>query len=132
MSKAAERPYSNIVTTGLDFSALNQFAFVNDKLVPNAVNPSQCRDPDLFLQSLEHMADSREIFKDNATSLSLSKTGQKSVVTDKLKMDLTLQNETGKLNIHHADRGIKDLLSTKEAYFKYLTERYQFRLETTI
>ena len=53
VSKAAERPYSNIVTTGLDFSALNQFAFVNDKLVPNAEKPSQCRDPDLFLQSLE-------------------------------------------------------------------------------
>ena len=57
VSTASTRPYSNIVTTGLDFSALNQLAFVNDKLVPNAVNPDQYRDPDLFLQSLEKMAD---------------------------------------------------------------------------
>ena len=69
------------------------------------------------------MADSKEIFKDNATSLSLSKTGQKSMASEKLKTE-SLQNETGRINIHHADRGIKDLLSTKEAYFKYLTERY--------
>ena len=53
----AARPYSNIVTTGLDFSALNEFAFVNDRLVPNAQDSSQYRDPDAFLETLEQMAE---------------------------------------------------------------------------
>lgn len=34
VSKAQDRPYSKIITTGLDFSALDQLAFVNDTLVP--------------------------------------------------------------------------------------------------
>ena len=66
VSKASDRPYSNIVTTGLDFSPLDDFVFVNDKLIPNACQTGEYRDPDYFLRSLEEQADARKIFKDNA------------------------------------------------------------------
>ena len=55
--QAYDRPYAKIVTTGLDFSPLDQLAFVNDQLVPTDIEhniyPNQSRDPDLFLASLE-------------------------------------------------------------------------------
>ena len=66
VSKAEDRPYSSIVTTGLDFSTLDDFVFVNDKLIPGASKVGEYRDPDYFLRSLEEQAESRNIFKDNA------------------------------------------------------------------
>ena len=55
--QADDRPYAKIVTTGLDFSPLDQLAFVNDQLVPTdsdfGISAMQSRDPDLFLTSLE-------------------------------------------------------------------------------
>jgi hypothetical protein len=35
LSHASDRPYSSVVTTGCDFSAFDQLAFVNDKLIPD-------------------------------------------------------------------------------------------------
>lgn len=46
---ASERPYKDVVTTGLDFSIFGELAFVNDTLVHNPSKPSDSRDPDLFL-----------------------------------------------------------------------------------
>ena len=36
VAQAFERPYSKTVTTGLDFSPLDQLAYVNDCLVPKS------------------------------------------------------------------------------------------------
>ena len=63
--QAYDRPYAKIVTTGLDFSPLDQLAFVNDQLVPSdpdrGIYPTQSRDPDLFLASLERHAEREDI-----------------------------------------------------------------------
>lgn len=63
--QAYDRPYAKIVTTGLDFSPLDQLAFVNDQLVPtdpeHNINASQSRNPDLFLASLERQGHREDI-----------------------------------------------------------------------
>lgn len=45
MALHSQRPYKDLVPTGIDFSVQGEFSFVNDQLVPG-VNR---RDPDLFL-----------------------------------------------------------------------------------
>lgn len=49
LNKAGERPYSDVVTTGLDFSIFGELTFVNDTLVQQPVKMSDSRNPDLFL-----------------------------------------------------------------------------------
>jgi len=96
VSKASERPYSNIVTTGLDFSTLDDFVFVNDKLIPSASRAGEYRDPDYFLRSLEEQADARKIFRDNADP-NLSPQSNKQ--TPKSNRTEKTYNEQGKINI---------------------------------
>jgi hypothetical protein len=57
----SQRPYSNLVPTGIDFSVRGEFSFVNDQLVPGGK-----RDPDLFLEILEKQA--KFLYKDNQAS----------------------------------------------------------------
>jgi hypothetical protein len=49
LNKAGDRPYSDVVTTGLDFGIFGELAFVNDTLVQQPAKMSDSRNPDLFL-----------------------------------------------------------------------------------
>lgn len=71
LQESSERPYKDVVTTGLDFSIYGELAFVNDTLVQNPVKPTDSRDPDLFLAQLEVQASERDILQVKFTGKSM-------------------------------------------------------------
>ena len=72
------------------------------------------------------MAEANEIFKENIANQEQRNhiSNAANTQSEKVKTDNTNQNETGMINIRRAWSGINDLLSTNEAYFEYLIERY--------
>ena len=46
------------------------------------------------------------------------------MASEKQKTDWSAGGQTGKLRMQHIDCGLKELLSTKEAYFGYLIDKY--------
>lgn len=101
LQQASERPYKDVVTTGLDFSIFGELAFVSDSLVRNPVNSSESRNPDLLLAQLEALAKENDILQ---------------VAPVKIK-GITEDKHEGVMQLCEVDNGIRELESSSTDQF---------------